>query len=435
MHGEKRLAGKIAIVGGGISGLALAYYLARAEKKVTLYEASSEFGGLGSQFEFNGNYFEKFYHCMLPTDDSLLKLLSELKLEREVYWKESQFGYYHQGQIYPLNTASDLLKFKPLSFLGRLRLGASGIYTTLHSGKNLDRITFREWIIPVCGNETYQKFFRPLLAAKFGGAADGVPALWFWARFNREKGAKKEVKGYIRGGYRRIVAALSQACKARGATLLSDQPVSGVSAADNGALEVIVPEGSFIFDAVVATCPLPLLFDIVRDDKVAGGLEKYRSIDYAGVINTVIFLKEPLKLGYWTATPEEQLPFQGIVNLSALIDIDDLAGEYPVHLMYYCHRNSEQYRRNTESTRDEFSDAFVRHFLAGQSSKIKESFCFKAPFVEPLFSTGFLEQKPVFELLPGHFYLCTTPQVYPEVASWNSSIQLARELSRVIERA
>jgi hypothetical protein len=44
-----------------------------------------------------------------------------------------------------------------------------------------------------------------MLEAKFGDRYHDVPALWFWTRFNREKGESKgECKGYIKGGYKHI---------------------------------------------------------------------------------------------------------------------------------------------------------------------------------------------------------------------------------------
>jgi protoporphyrinogen oxidase len=68
----------IAVLGGGISGLTCALRLAQAGKTVTLIEASGQLGGLGTFFEHDGRTFEKFYHCMLPSDGPLLKVLESL---------------------------------------------------------------------------------------------------------------------------------------------------------------------------------------------------------------------------------------------------------------------------------------------------------------------------------------------------------------------
>ena len=53
-----------------------------------------------------------------------------------------------------------------------------------------------------------------------------------------------------------------------------------------------------------------------------------------------------------------------------------------------------------------------------------DRFLFRAPFVEPLYTTGFERRKPPFVLLPGRIYLATTTQVYPQVTSWNGAVGL-----------
>ena len=64
----------IAVIGGGISGLTTALRLAEQGHAVTLIEGSGQLGGLGTFFEHDGRTFEKFYHCMLPSDGPLLEL-------------------------------------------------------------------------------------------------------------------------------------------------------------------------------------------------------------------------------------------------------------------------------------------------------------------------------------------------------------------------
>ena len=113
---EPATLGTVAVIGGGISGLACGHYLSRAGARVTLFEASDQLGGLGTFFDYRGLPLERFYHCMLPSDRHLLSLLQEIGLDGEAYWKETSFGFMRDGRLYPLNTAVDLLRFDPLLF-------------------------------------------------------------------------------------------------------------------------------------------------------------------------------------------------------------------------------------------------------------------------------------------------------------------------------
>src|SRR5262249_61700763 len=53
-------------------------------------------------------------------------------------------------------------------------------------------------------------------------------------------------------------------------------------------------------------------------------------------------------------------------------------------------------------------------------------YVFRAPYVEPVWTVGYLGQRPGPRA--GHgLYLCTTAQAYPRVTAWNTSVALARE--------
>lgn len=49
-----------AVIGGGISGLAIAYWLSKSGTPVTLYEASDQLGGLGTFFNIAMFFLKNF---------------------------------------------------------------------------------------------------------------------------------------------------------------------------------------------------------------------------------------------------------------------------------------------------------------------------------------------------------------------------------------
>src|SRR3989338_10281130 len=109
----------IAIIGGGITGLAIAYYLSK-QNKVIVFDKNP--GGLVSAFKINDAYLEKYYHHFFKSDKYLLELISELNLNDKILWKESKVAFYFKNNVYNLNTAFDLLSFKPLKFINRIKL-------------------------------------------------------------------------------------------------------------------------------------------------------------------------------------------------------------------------------------------------------------------------------------------------------------------------
>jgi protoporphyrinogen oxidase len=423
----------IAVLGGGISGLTCALRLAEQGKTVTLIEGAEHLGGLGSFFEYEGRTLEKFYHCLLPSDGPLLTLLESLGLREEVYWKPSSFAYAEEGSIYPLNTPVDLLKFKPLNFIDRIRVGITGAYGRIASDKGLDDITTAQWLEKWSGKSAFAKFWQPMLEAKFGDRYHDVPALWFWTRFNREKGESKgEVKGYISGGYKRIIDAFAKRLRELRVTIRLNEKIRRIDVDATDAPVVETESGTLTFDQLIVTLPWPVFA------KTAGDRLKQQSpdidwdIDFQGVINHLLFLKRPLTKHYWLATPGPEFPFDGIVETSTLTDTADRGERHVVYLTKYLHRDDPRFAQPEAEIQSTWFRALQSLFPDLSVEDIETQFVFRAPFVEPVYTRGFMKRRPPEVMVPGRVFLATTTQVYPVVTSWNGSvIQASRTLAKL----
>ncbi len=59
----------IGIIGGGIMGISLGYFLSQQGVKVTIYEASPVLGGLAGPIILeDGTAVDRFYHAILSSD-------------------------------------------------------------------------------------------------------------------------------------------------------------------------------------------------------------------------------------------------------------------------------------------------------------------------------------------------------------------------------
>jgi protoporphyrinogen oxidase len=423
----------IAILGGGISGLTCALRLAQEGKCVTLIEGSDQLGGLGTFFEHDGRTFEKFYHCMLPSDGPLLRLLENLGIRDDVYWKPTTFAYAHQGRFFPLNTALDLLKFAPLRFLDRIRVGITGLYGRLVSDKGLDDVTTVKWLTKLSGKRAFAKFWQPMLEAKFGDRYHDVPALWFWTRFNREKGESNgECKGYIKGGYKHITDTFARVLNAHGGTIRLKTTVKQMDLDDEGRVAITTSAGVEKFDQVVVTLPTPQVEKLIGPAMRREMPALDTTTDYQGVINCLLFLKKPLTPHYWVATPENEHPFDGVVETSTLTDTADRGKRHVVYLTKYLHRDDERFAVSDDCIRAYWIPALKNLFPQLQDEDIETSFIFRAPFVEPIYKLGQMKLRPPEELVTGKVYLANTAQVYPVVTSWNGSVTQAERTLEVM---
>ena len=84
---------QVAIVGGGVTGMAAADALSQQKVACTLYEGSHSLGGLAGSFEVNGIRLEKFYHHLFTSDTAVATLIEELGMGHDLEWKPSRTAY------------------------------------------------------------------------------------------------------------------------------------------------------------------------------------------------------------------------------------------------------------------------------------------------------------------------------------------------------
>ncbi|MGH7550534.1 MAG: FAD-dependent oxidoreductase [Gemmatimonadota bacterium] len=425
------------MIGGGIAGLAAAHFLLEAGASVEVFEAAPEFGGLGSTFRHDGRSLDRFYHVVLPSDDALLALCEDLGVRDRFYWRDASLGFLHRRRLYALRGPLDLLRFDAAAFSDRIRLGLTAVWASSFARPDrLDRLTAREWLTKLSGKRAFDRFWRPLLEAKFGDAYQEIPALWYWASFRREKGTKKEVKGYPRGGYGGLTEALVGSLGARGAVLETGTAVDRLDLEADGRIGIDVDGGTRLFDRVVSTVPFATLRRITAGGTVGAALSEVdHPIDYQGVINVVVLLRRSLSPYYWVPVVDSGVPFQGIVETTRVIDLEDTGGMHLVYLLNYVHRTDPLYGRDSEELAAEYVGALRELFPDLTSDDVLGTRVFRAPFVEPIYTPGYGERKPPIELVPGRVFLATTTQIYPEVTSWNSSTRLSKRVVNEMRRS
>ncbi|MEV0675605.1 FAD-dependent oxidoreductase [Actinosynnema sp. NPDC050436] len=418
---------RVVVLGGGVCGLALAHRLGRAGAVVELVEASGQLGGLGTFFPWRDRWVERFYHCVMPTDDDLLELLDEVGARELVRWRPTRMGMVVDGRHFPFNTAADLLRFTPLRLHERVRFGVvSLLLRRLGRGRDLDRLRTEDWLRGVYGDRIWELLLAPMFGSKFGARFGDVPALYLWQRLGRESNVS--VRGYPEGGYRALIDALRTSVEESGGVVRTSCAVTGVSA--GGAVTLESGEVRTA-DRVVSTLPLPALRSLADDD-LARALPDVR-LPYQGVVNALFFLKRPLSGHYWAPIVRSGTEFDGVVEMSALAGEFD--GRHLVYVMRYTDRDSALYREDDERIAARWTDQLVGLYPDLTADDVDEVRVFKAPFVEPVYPLGYQAQQPPVVVDGTPLLLATTAHVYPSVTSWNSSVGLANRVAGVLDDA
>jgi protoporphyrinogen oxidase len=426
----------VGIVGGGITGLTTAYRLLQAGHQATIFEAATALGGLASSTQVQGVWVDRFYHCILPSDTALLSLVAEIGLGGDIYWRDTEMGFLHQGRMYPLTTARDLLRFSPLSLTDRLRLGFTGLYTRrLRSWQALEQVTARDWLVRFCGERAFNTVWKPLLVFKFGDRWREAPATYLWARVKRQGttrqgGSAKERLAYVKGGFKAVVERLADKVRRLGGTIETATAVDCIEA-DQSAVQGLTVRGGFRpFDKVVATIPLAQFLRLI-DPGLLGQPLQPDTIAYQAAVCLMLVLKEPLSRYYWIPVVDSGASFSGIVETTNLIRSDDLNGVHLVYLVNYVPREDPLFSADPDALTARLTGELERLIPTFTTAQILEWHIFRAAFVEPVWTLDYSARMPRRAFLNDSLFLLTTAQLYPAINSTSSCVQ---QVADVLDR-
>ena len=428
----------VAIVGGGITGVSVGYFLARQGVTIDIYEASPTLGGLAGQIVLeDGTAVDRFYHAILSSDGSVRQLCEELGIADQLRFRETRTGFFDRGRIYSMNSTIDFLRFPLLGWSDRFRLGLTVLRALLiKDWEYLENISVRDWLVRWSGKRTYEALWRPMLNAKFDGGFDTVPATWIWSRLVRMKSARgganqKEMVGHLVGGHITLIRAMEKFILKAGGNIHLNSPVHEIMIEEGVAWGLRNGEMAQIYDRVVCTLPAPV-FERLIPDANAEYLSFLGRTEYLGVISALLVLDEPLS-GYWTLNlTDMESPFTGVIETTTYIDPEYVGGHHLVYLPKYTAPASEWQTVPDQEIEQIWMENLETMFPEFDRRSIQYMQIHRERYVEPLHRVNETELIPPIETPVSGLFLATTAQIYPGLTSAESLTEHARGATRVI---
>jgi protoporphyrinogen oxidase len=428
----------IVIVGGGFTGLAAAYDLARAGRKVVVLERDKAVGGLAGGFEVGGYPLEKFYHHWFTNDVHVMDLIRDIGCEDKVVYRPTRTGMYYANTIFRLSTPLDLLKFKALSLPNRIRLGLLALRARrVRDWKKLEHLTAKEWLIGLAGPEVYRVVWEPLLVGKFGAYADKVGAVWFWKKLALRGGSRardgREVLAYYKGGFAELAEALKRRLDAMGVEVRVATPATGLCVEGGRAVAVRTPDGDVPAAAVLLTHALPLIADLLDRHVEPAYAARLRRIDYLANICLVLELDRSLSETYWLNVNDPSFPFVGVIEHTNFEPAESYGGRHIVFLSKYLPESDALYRMADAEVLDYALPHLQRMFPHFRPEWVTGHHVWRArhsqPIAEPRYSALIpAEQTPLDNVL-----VTTMAQIYPEDRGTNYAIREGRRVAGVLD--
>lgn len=348
--GRALVAERWAVVGGGMLGLSLADRLNRLGHDVSVFEGGAELGGLASAWRIGDTTWDRHYHVTLYSDGCLRGLLADLGLDDDMHWVETKTGFYTGGRLISMSNALEFLRFPPLGLVSKGRLALTILRASrIKDWQALERIPVADWLLRWSGRATFETIWLPLLRAKLGDNYKRTSAAFIWATIARmyaarRSGLKREMFGYLPGGYARVLSCYAEALGRRGVRLTTDARVESVTH-DGGETTLGFAQGrSEAFDRVVLTVPAPIAAQLCPQLTV-DERQRFGDVVYQGIVCASVLLKRPLSPYYVTNITDPGLPFTAVIEMSALVDRLELGGRALVYLPRYATQDDPVFER------------------------------------------------------------------------------------------
>ncbi|MEX2246492.1 MAG: NAD(P)/FAD-dependent oxidoreductase [Dehalococcoidia bacterium] len=430
---------KVVVIGGGVAGMTTAYRLMQGGHRVALYEASPFLGGLVRTFEVGGTKLESYYHHLFSTDTTILALIEELGLGGRMQWIESQVGWFDKGKIYPFVTPLDLLRFGPVPFVDRIRLGLMALRLRRRDDwAEFERVTAKDWIEKNVSKRAFAGMWGPLLYGKFGEAYDKVAMAWLWSkihlRFASRKGGplQREQLGYLTGSFAVYIEEMERRMREGGVEIHLGTGVERITAERGRATEVVLADGTKVAaDAVVGAVP-SLLFRKMAPSLGEEYDRRLEAVQWQGAVCAVMTLDRQLSDIYWMNIGDRTMPFLAIVEHTNFVGPEHYGGNHIVYISNYLAQDHAYFGMKDEELWALFEPA-LRKINPGFSAEwVRERWIFRAPFAQPVITTGYGEIKPDHRTPVEGLYLETMTQIYPEDRGQNYSIKMGEEVARMV---
>ncbi len=411
-------------------GLAAAFHAVKAGHKVEVLEAAPEPGGMAAHFDLAGLSIERFYHFVCKSDTATMELLNDLGIGDQLRWRVTSMGMFTGGRMRDWGTPVALLKFNEMSVISRLRYGLFALVSVRRNRWDaLENRSARSWITGWCGNEVYDRLWKPLFELKFYQYADNVSAAWIWTRIRRlgrsRRSMMQEELGYIEGGSQTLVDALCSAIVERGGRIRTRCAAQRIVVEDGRVTGVKTPEGVVQADAVICTAPTPLVSAMVPD-LPADWRARYESIKNMGICCVVFKLKKPVSQHFWVNISEPDVAIPGIIEFSNLRPV---GGESVVYVPYYMPNDNVKFTWSDKELLDEAFGYLQRLNPEIKSEDIVAAHVARLRYAQPVCEPGFAAKIPPIQTPIQGLQIADTCFYYPEDRGISESVHLGRQMA------
>jgi protoporphyrinogen oxidase len=273
----------------------------------------------------------------------------------------------------------------------------------------------------------------PLLRAKLGELYKDTSAAFIWATIQRmyaarRSGLKKEMFGYVEGGYKTIIESLSNHLKEVGVKIYTSHRMKDLVNSKDKHRLIFENGKEYNTDKVVFTLPstiIPKLWTGIPQEE----REKHESISYLGVSCTSMLLRKDISPYYVTNITDDDVPFTGIIEMSALVDKKHFNGNALVYLPKYVAPGDEIFSKTDETIHEEFKTKILSMYPHIKEDDILAMKTAKAPMVFALNTLNYSKKLPEVKSEVEGIYYANSAMITNGTLNVNETIGIANQVA------
>jgi protoporphyrinogen oxidase len=415
---------RVAIIGGGLTGLTAGHRLAKLGHQVTIFEKEKKLGGLASGFKKESWHWslEDFFHHFFTDDHELKQLLAELKLSSKLFYVRPKSSIYKSGQITQFDSPLSLMTSPHLSLFEKGRAGLATLFLkTSTDWPKLEKITAENWLKKAYGKNVYQILWQPLLEAKFASHAKDISMAWFWARIKKRSFSL----GYLEGGFSILISKLANKIRDYQGKIYLNKKINqyqDLSSFGN-------------FDHAIFTVPASVFSEIFSRKLSASYQAKLRQLKMIGAINLILVLKEKFLEDntYWLNINETSFPFVAVVEHTNLVSSEHYGNNCLLYIGGYYPQNHRYFKTKRKAILKEFLPYLKKIKPGFHQSLIIDSRLSTDLYAQPIVGINHSRLILKKETPIPKVFLANMQMVYPWDRGANYAIKLGEEVANQVK--
>jgi len=269
-----------------------------------------------------------------------------------------------------------------------------------------------------------------------GPFATRASAAFIWAIIARmyaarNTGLKREMFGYMRGGYNRTLARFEERLRAAGVEIDTGCSVQRVEPDGGGGVNVVSSLGVQQFDNVAITLVPPVAAKLCPALN-SNERERCSSVEYQGIICASLLLDTPLTPYYITNIADASVPFTAVIEMTALVDRSEFRGRSLVYLPKYMPIEDVRRAASDAEIEDLFLGALQRMHPAFSRKTVRTFKISRVPYVFPVPTIGYSDRLPPIETSVPGVFLASSAHIVNGTLNVNETVKLANSVSRTV---